>query len=431
MKTNLFTSIKTDPTKIDISVSREDMGRLRQQHIQLLQQPCPMFLPCAGVFRSETDIILSFEKTADHRPLTQIEDLTQTEKLLLLLRIGEFFTSAPKRHYSTTFDPRNIVFTPTFDAVFLLRILSDAPIHRAYHEEFTEYRALVLSVLQDKLTFEQILRNGTQPINKLPLCAEIIEAQTREDLKKLLHDAYIETYTGAKKNLAFSPKAVKVTTFFFSLLLAVLTTAAGLFLYTNITRAHDNIKLHIYDAYHSRNVQAVVTYANRLQDPDMEPNLKRVVADALIATRDPNNLERAFYLDTTRQVEVIEILIDLQNTDIIAGLTSDNHLAQLYQAFYAKDHHRAISLVESVHDLKFDARAQILLARVYADLNQYDKVQRILRGLGDPDLMLESYKQQRDYVQANEKNPDLRRQLTNQLDDVIKLIEDMKRAGSA
>jgi hypothetical protein len=45
--------------------------------------------------------------------------------------------------------------------------------------------------------------------------------------------------------------------------------------------------------------------------------------------------------------------------------------------------------------------------------------------------MLASYKQQREYVLANEKNPELRRQLTNQLDDVIKLIEDMKRARSA
>jgi hypothetical protein len=163
----------------------------------------------------------------------------------------------------------------------------------------------------------------------------------------------------------------------------------------------------------------------------MDASLKRVVADALIATNDPQNLAHAFRLDTGRQVEVIEKLILLEEYDIIATLASDNHLAQLYQAYYGKDYQRAITLGESYPDLKFNAQAQILLAKTYIALNDYPKAETILKDLGDLDQLLDTYKQHRESVQKNETNIERRQHMVKSLDDIIKLLEDIQKAKSS
>jgi tetratricopeptide (TPR) repeat protein len=199
-------------------------------------------------------------------------------------------------------------------------------------------------------------------------------------------------------------------------------------MYSNITETRNyGLKMFIFDSFHDRNPQAVVDYAKRLKDEDLSPNLKRIVADALISTNDPENLLRAFALDSSRQLEIIEKLIALERYDDIAALSSNNPLAQLYQLFYAKDYDKAISLANNNIELRNDAQARIILAEVYVAQNDYVKAAEVLHDIGDMDRLLSVYKAHREFVSNNEKDAAYRQQLLKKLDETIKLIEDVKR----
>jgi uncharacterized membrane protein YukC len=431
MKTNLelFSKINIDGTTIGLTVSRQHMP-LQPHQVTLLKQPCPMFLQCNKIFTDETAISFSFDTGEYYRPFSEIAPCTKLEKFFILLRIGKFFDDTQRRH-STSFNPRNILFTPTFEVAFLLRILPDIPqVNRGLHDEFEEYKALVLSVVQDQYSFSQLIQYGMDILDKDPFCSAILDTQTPKELEKLLTDEYTRTYLDTRKNrIRFRSKAVSSFTAFISLFIVGLFCTLIYFVYSNITetRVYGN-KMYIYENYYNHNPQVVIDYANKLSETDMDSNLKRIVADALITTNDPENLKKAFSLDAARQVEIIGRLIDSGRHDLIATLFSDNHMAQLYIAYCAKDYQKAIALAENATDLKYNAQAQTLLAQVYMALNDYARAEDILDKLGDLDARIDAYKQHREAVLKNEENIALRQQLVDLLDEKISLLEELKRA---
>ena len=426
---DLFSNINIDKTIIDLTIPCQKMP-LQPHHTALLQKPCPMFVPCTQAVIGEHTAKLSYQTEKYHRPFSEITLCTKTEKLLVLLRIGNFFTDSQRR-YSTSFNPRNILFTPAFEVAFLLRLLPDIPqIKRTIQDEFEDYRTLVLSVVQDQYTFGQLIQYGADILDKDPFCLEILETRTPDDLNQLLTDAYARSYLDVRKNrVIFRMKTVRILTTFAATLIAGLFCTLGYFVYSNVidTKTYGN-KMFIYENYYTRDAEKVINYANKLSEADMDANLKKIFGDALITTKEPANLCRAFYLDDERQIEIIEMLIEAGEHDLIAVLSSDNPLAQLYIAYYARDYQKAIELAENNIYLKNTTQGQTILAHVYIALNQYTRAQAILDGLGDLDTLLDFYKQYREYVQQNEGNIEYRKQLLDGLEDIINLIEEKKRA---
>ncbi|MCL1851539.1 MAG: tetratricopeptide repeat protein [Peptococcaceae bacterium] len=431
---DLFENIRSDGTRIELSIPRQHI-QLQPHQPTLLKQPEPLFLPCEDIITTQAAVTFTFtQDNTKHLPFSQIGECSKVEQFLILIHAGRFITDF-KKHHSTSFDPRNIVFTRTGDVAFLLRILpgSIPQLSRTALDEFEDYKALVLSVLQDKYTFRQLIQYGLDTVAPNPLCQAIIDAPSPQELEALLVAEHTKAYNDARQNrVGFSKRFINTISVGTALLLAILTAALTYFVYDNVTKTRTyGVKMYIYENYYNRNPLAVVDYANKLRDKDMDASLKRVVADALIATNDPQNLAHAFRLDAGRQVEVIEKLILLEEYDIIATLASDNHLAQLYQAYYGKDYQRAITLGESYPDLKFNAQAQILLAKTYIALNDYPKAETILKDLGDLDQLLDTYKQHRESVQKNETNIERRQHMVKSLDDIIKLLEDIQKAKSS
>jgi uncharacterized membrane protein YukC len=402
----------------------------QMHHIALLKEPAPMFLPCENISLTDNHAVLTYSR-GDYQPFADmLQNRTLAEKYQILLHIGRYFSAEP-RQYHTYFTPQNIVLDQSFDTAFMLRILPDMTTSvYTIQKEFEDYKALVLSVVSNKHTYDQLIQYGLDVADQNPLCAQILSAQTPESLKEILKYEHNKTYTDARDNrISFRKRTVKTVTLITAFLMATLIAALGWFAYDNITKTRNyGVKTYIYDSYYSRDPQAVVNWSKRLKDSDMDTNLKRVIADALIATNEPENLQRAFTLDSTRQIEVIEKLILLQQDSIIATLTSDNHLAQLYIAHYAKDYPKAITLFDTHTDLKYNAQAQLLISQTYAATGDFTTAQNILSDLGDTDALIGMYKQHKEHVMKTETNPERRQQMADYLDGIVKVLEDIKKA---
>jgi uncharacterized membrane protein YukC len=349
----------------------------------------------------------------------------------LLIKVGQLFADK-NRSFSTSYNPRNIVFTRSFDVAFMLRILPDTPLYRTIYQEFPEYKALVLSILQEKFSFEELVRFGPEVLSKDSLFAEIIKAQTPGELEKLLMDLYDKSYQNVYKNrIAFNANSVKAFSWVIVGLFSIAISALAYFVYENYTETSKyGVKMRIYESYYAYDSQTVVELSNKLKDQDMETQLKQVVTEALISTKDPANLQRGFYLDKTRQIEILEILITLQQYDLIAALSTDNPHARLYVLYYGKEYDKAIALANDNPDLRNNVQVQILLAQIYVAAGDYVQAENILKKTGDTSKLLEAYKSHRQHVSATETDAEYRKQLIQKLDEIIRLIEDVQRAES-
>lgn len=427
---DLLANLSIGQAGIELSVPRRYM-QLQPHQQALLKQPAPMFLLCENIAISEADLIFTYQKTEKHLPFSQIRNCTTLEKYLILIRIGRFIVD-PKKRCSTSFDPRNIFFTQTLDVAFLLRIYPGTiPELRTPLDEFNDFKALVLSVIQDKHTFEQLVQCGLEIVEPSSLAQAVINAQNPQELEQILTDKYERDHYRERQNrIGLSKKFVAAV--FVVLCLLLTTTGVSAFLaYDNVTRNRINtFKNAIYQSYYDNNKGAIVESANALKDKDMDPRLSIIVADALIASKEPENLHRAFNLDPSRRLEIIDKLILLQKYDLIATLVSDDSLIQAYQAYYAKDYSKVIALVDNSTGLKQDSRAQLLLAKACAALSNYTRAEAVLIDLSKSsslDSYLETSKKNRETARNEKTDLENREMNVQNWDDIIKLIEDIQK----
>jgi uncharacterized membrane protein YukC len=426
MKTNLIESITLEGPDLDLTIPQID---IYPHQTELFKQPLPMFLPCKHVRTTESRMTFTYSLGRYQSLALQMDTYTKVEKYLILLQIGQYFDT-DHEEYATTFDPQNIVLSSTYEISFLLRLFREVPgLERSKQDEFNDYKSLVLSAIQSKYRYDQLVQFGHDVLDKDAFCSGIIDCQTPEALETLLRTEYDKNLQNARKNrMAFSAGTVKTLAMAVTVLMAALISTLAYFIYDNVsqTRTYGK-KMYIYESYYNRDPLAVIEYAKKIKDADMSPSLKKVVADALIATNDPANLERAFALDPTRHLEILDKLILLQDYDRIAPLSSDNRLAQLTIAHYAKDYPRAIELYNNSPDLKNSAQAQLLIAQTYAALGDYTSAETILRTLGDFDALIDMYKQHREDVLKNEADPERRQQKVAAIDEIMKLIEEVRK----
>lgn len=399
--------------------------------LELLKRPHNLFLPIEEIQLNEINLVETFY-TENKTNFLKLDKLTEIEKQLLLIHIGKIFLSGESRSFVTTFDPQNIFYTHEYEVFFGFRILKEMCNDDTELREFTEYQALVLSVLQKKYAYSQLIETGIDVLDKNPELVPIIEAQTAIEIYDLLQKQYELNYKEAKKNVIGLPiKNVKIMVIVFVVVFFILLSGLIFFAYQSFTVTDQyQIRMNIYQAHYNKDATRVVELSEKLTDAELDDTLKIVVADSLIASNKEENLVRAFYLDSSRQIECIEQLVKLEDYDDIASLRSDKNKVKLYQAFYAKDYNRAIALAENNLDLKYDAQAQILLSRAYMAARNYTAAIDIVDKLGDDDLQLEVYKTYRDDVSANETNPTLRKEVLEVLDSMISSLENQTSNNS-
>lgn len=435
---DIFSNMTPTPTGIDLTLLRLRM-KLTPDQVTLLQQPSPLFFSCEDIVMTDSTTTLTYTIDKTHRPLSHINRYTKPEKYQILIQIGKILTDT-KRTHSVSFDPRNIYFTATtFDISFLLRLLPDTfqegPA-RTLEEELYEYKALLLSLLQKKYTFShfmsyglKIAKKGSSLSHKQTLLHDIITAKTHEEIEEILLFEYTHIYDTIRKNrIGFNAKGFRRFSIIIAVVALLFASALTWFIYDHITTTRTfGIKMYIYQNYYDRNPLAVVDYANLLSDQDMDDNLKKVVADALIATNDPENFKRAFILDAARQIEIIEKLNLLDQQDAIAELPTTNPQTQLYQAYYTANYAQTVTLAETYTHLRSDPQAQLLLAKAYAAVDDYIKAEAIVEALGNPESLLETYTRYRNEITQKDIAPE-NSHILKSLDETIKLLEDLKQA---
>lgn len=402
--------------------------------LELLKKAPPPFMKCIEIKKEKSFLIEKFEYSENSRPFSNLKLLTESEKRLLLLNIGKSLISCNKR-YITYISPDNIFFTDSYEISFAFRLGREMTKDDLGVSDLDAYKALILSVLQKKYTFQKLLEVGIDVLDKNAEFLQIIECLTLEDLINILKDDYSKNYRLAKVNrIGFPIKFVKIITIITSAIIIGLIFALSYFAYRNITQTDEyEVRMNIYKNFYSRNPEKVVDYAEKISNDSMDIQLKLVVADALIdigtKDKDGSMLERAFYLDEDRQIECIIGLVTMEDFDTIASLHSSKNKVQLYQAFYAKDYERAIYLCEQNLDLKYDAQAQILLSRAYANIGKFLSAEEILDGLGDVQLQLEIYKLHKEDILKNETNIKSRQEYLPILNEIIKMLEQQIQEG--
>ncbi|MCL1790999.1 MAG: hypothetical protein FWG40_06530 [Peptococcaceae bacterium] len=417
---------------LELSISRQDM-QLQPHQQALLKQPAGRFLLCEDITATEAHLILTYHKPDNYIPFSQIKMCTQLEKYLILIRVGRFVADLKKR-YSTSFDPRNIFFTRTLDVAFMLRVLPGTIPQwpRTPLDEFNDFKALVLSVLQDKYSFTQLEQCGPEIVTKTPLTQALIQAQNPQELEKILTEEYERTHLQERQNRVGLSKKLVITAAVAACLLVSVAGVSAFLAYDNMTQNRINFaQKAIYESYYSNDQAAIVENAQALKNENLDTNLGKIVAEALIATKEPENLYRAFSLDPSRRLEVVDRLILLQEYDRLIALPAKDPLTQVYQAYYAKDYSKVIASVENNAALKTEPRAQILLAKACVSLNNYTRAEAVLLEMSqEPDL--ESYVSagKQSWATAMNQETDLdRRELTVLYwDDIIRLCEDILKA---
>ncbi|MCL1791914.1 MAG: hypothetical protein FWG40_11345 [Peptococcaceae bacterium] len=432
-KTQWLTDVETNDTTVRLTTPNLN---LKVHHLALLKQPTPKYLPCRDILATDTHTTFLYDKGDFYQPFTtRITSFRTLEKYLILLNIGKVLKDE-KRTHGLSFDPRNIFITETYNAAFLFKILPNMfgtpymPETHSSREEFDGYKTLVLSVVQEKHDFAYLSEYGPDILQKNKLCAAIIKATTPEDLETVLTQEYQKVYRDTRTNsVTIKAGRIRLITTAVSILFITLTLALAYFAYTTITETRTyGVKMYLYQAHYNQNPAGVIEQADKLKDSDLDrdPKMKKIIADALIATGEPRNLQRAFPLDLSRQTEIINTLIAQEQYDILTTLTTNDPAAQLRIAYYTKDYRQTVAIAEENLDLQFDAQAQLLAAKAYAVLGDYDQAETILTALGDLDLLLTIYQEQREIIAATETNIERRKQIRQDLDDRIKLIEDIK-----
>lgn len=411
-------------------ISNHQMNLRGNFQLELLKRPHPCFLPMEEISLTEDSLLETY--MVNNKPnLLNLKLLTKLEKQLLLIHVGELFLGQ-NRAFVTTFNPENIYYTYEYEVFFGFRTLKEMCTDDIDVREFTEYQALILSILQDKYSYEQLIDTGIDVLEKQETLTPFIEAQTSEELYQILSESYEANYKKSKASvIGFPIKNVKIAIIIVSVVFFVLTGALIYFANKSFTVTDQyQVRMNIYQAHYNKDPSRVVTLSEKLTDDELDETLKIVVADSLISSNKKENLVRAFYLDPSRQVECIEQLVELEELDSIAGLRSDKNKVKLYQAFYAKDYNKAISLAENNLDLKYDAQAQILLSRAYMAVRNYTAAIDLVEKLGDEELQLEVYKTYRDDVKANETNPKQRQQVLEVLDSMIAILENQNSVNT-
>lgn len=422
---DLFANVQEQENSLTLIIPSDQM-KLHPYQTEILKQNDPLFLPCMNVALSSNEISFTYQKSSAWNSFSHILSLTKLEKYLILLKTGDWFKNT-KRRYGISFDPRNLFFTYAYDFAFMFRILPNTIPESAQTEadEFEEYKALILSVLQNKYSYEQLIQIGLDVLEKDTFFSSVIDAQTPDELKQLITGEYNKLYIDTKENqVGFRAITVRILVIAITVIMISLLAALAYFIYRNVTET--NIfatKLHIYENFNNKKPLAVVDHARNLPASAMDEDIKKVIADALIATHEPENLEWAFYLNHDRQVEVVQALVELDELDIIATLQSDKNKIQIYQVYYAKDYERVIYLVENNTELTYDAQAQLLCAQAYMNLGDYIKAEDILVSIGDDNVLLEAYKEHKEYIIRYETNIEYRKKLLDSLDPIITALE--------
>ena len=386
-----------------------------------LKQKDGMFLNCEGIIQKQKQIRFAYQLKEEYRNFNDLSKKTDIEILLLLINVGHYFETN-RINQTTVFHPCNVFYTDSYNILFAYRGVVDVmPTCKSRAHELEEYKMLILSSLSHKYTFEKLTEIGMDALDSNPFYRSIIDAQTADEIRILLRRCYQEKYQKTvNSKIAFKKKSVIVVLAVIVALLMSLIVVLFYFIYRNIVVTDRYMtRMHIYESYYQRNSAAVAEYAKKVKDEEMDESLKLIVADALITIRDKESLVRAFYLDPNRQMEVMGHLIELGETEAIANLRSDKLKSKLYQSYYAQDYAMVIKLATEEVELKYDAQAQIILAKAYMDKQQFIQAEEIIANLGDTNLQIEVYESHKKYIMEHETNIALRKEIVDRINQIL------------
>lgn len=425
MSFSAFATLKYDKKQVTVNISREDTNVSAVYQLELLKLGESMFLPCNKTDVDDNQIKLVYSKDSRFHEFHRIKEKTIVEKLNILLRISNYFDV--KRNYSTCFSPDNIFFSNDYEVVFAYRNIENLlpPYNYGKQRETEDFKALILSVLQDKYSYYDLLEMGIDILEKDKLFADIISAQTVDDIKLVLQREYDKAYMASdKEKVAFKKTTLRLAVIGFSVAFLISFSAMIYFAYRNVFETNKYSALSdAYEYYLLKSPQKVVAAAERLRDKERSDVLKIVMADSYIALGDEDSLIKAFYLDSNRQLEVVELLVKGNKTSVVATLRSDKPKVQLYQAYYGNDYNKAISLAKGNRELINDAQAQVILAQSYAKQKNFQDAEMTAKDLKDDDLLLDILKQHKEYISSNETNIELREEGITKINQLIKTLE--------
>ena len=201
--------------RIEVTFPREAVNVGARYQLELLRQPESVFLPCQDITLSESAVKLTYARGENTENLTRAGNKTEIEKLLLLINVSGYFDQR-RRRYFTTFAPENIYFSDAYDISFVYRNIDETlpPFGQTKLTEFEEYKALILSALQNKYDFYSLMEIGIDVLNKDAYFSDIISAQTVEEVRGILRARYNDLYRDTVKNkIAFRKRNVTIAAF--------------------------------------------------------------------------------------------------------------------------------------------------------------------------------------------------------------------------
>jgi len=412
---------------IVLNLPKEYTSAKQVYELEVLRQKTSMFMDCDNIMFMDDVIRFTYTKPTRFRTMSDVKNKTDLEKLQILKNLCNYFENKNDRFF-TLFCPDNVYYTDSSEVMFMYRGIVDLmpPDNQNSIKELEDFKNLILSILQSKYSYVQLEQMGMDILGKDEFYSSIINVQTIDGLRGILETEYDKRYEYIAGNkIAFKRRNVNVFFIVMSAVMAVIIAALGYFAYRNIaeTNKYKNAQ-DLYEAYYIRHVDRVVELADRISEADMNHTVKLVVADAYIATDEIDNLKKAFVLDSTRQMEIIQRIIDLESPNEIVDLVSDNVKVQLYQAYYKEDYARVIDVALTQPELVNDAQAKTLLAKSYQATRQYTKAREVAESMGDKELQIEILEAHYADVKKNETDPEKRKITLETIDSMLKTLKE-------
>ncbi|MGT2715321.1 type VII secretion protein EssB [Streptococcus respiraculi] len=180
--------------ELKVELLAEDVKGNREVAYTLLEAVHPLFLTTDMSVQDDMLLLESYLEDGMYG-WERLSELTVEERLRHLLNIGCLYKELEFSKYTYSFEPESIVFTMNGAPLFIHKgIKGQVPPYDGIAEgEFLErYKAMTLSLLDDKTDYPSLL-DGKLPFYKGNLfCETVVKAETIAEVLKLLQEKYNE-----------------------------------------------------------------------------------------------------------------------------------------------------------------------------------------------------------------------------------------------
>ncbi|WP_245168057.1 MULTISPECIES: type VII secretion protein EssB [unclassified Streptococcus] len=178
--------------ELTIELSLGDIKGNREIAYALLEARHPLFLTAAISVQGEMLLVEAYLENGMYG-WERLSGLTVEERLRHLLNIGHLYKELEVSKYTYSFEPESIVFTMNASPRFIHRGIKGQvpPYVPITEEEFLQgYRAMILSLLDDKTDYLSLLDGKISFYKGNLFCETVLEAETIPDVLNLLQKKY-------------------------------------------------------------------------------------------------------------------------------------------------------------------------------------------------------------------------------------------------